>query len=179
MRTCTKCGESKDESLFYKHAQYKDGLRPDCKECTSASQGRRYAELRKDPEWMAKEAERKKKRLSDPAVMAKELDCKRASAKRIRAEGRGYQYPPEKRAVSLRNYNERNRDKIKARRAVNNAIKTGRLLRQPCFCGKPGEAHHPDYSDHFRIVWLCRDHHADEHSRIHRETLLSKTQSQP
>lgn len=34
MKTCTLCGETKDESGFVKHRQMKDGLSYWCKECT-------------------------------------------------------------------------------------------------------------------------------------------------
>ena len=32
-KKCTKCGEVKDTSLFYKNKQSKDGLYPSCKKC--------------------------------------------------------------------------------------------------------------------------------------------------
>lgn len=35
MKTCTKCKESKDESLFSKRADTKSGHRADCKECAA------------------------------------------------------------------------------------------------------------------------------------------------
>lgn len=41
MKTCSKCGETKDESDYHKHCQSKDGLRPDCKACCAAA-GKAY-----------------------------------------------------------------------------------------------------------------------------------------
>lgn len=49
MKTCTKCSETKDLSLFYKGMRRKDGSRPtraDCKKCTD-SVNRQWASLNK------------------------------------------------------------------------------------------------------------------------------------
>lgn len=52
-----------------------------------------------------------------------------------------------------------------ARWTVSNAIKTGKLRKQPCsVCGSPrAEGHHTDYEDKLNVVWLCRMHHLEEH----------------
>src|SRR3990167_7091862 len=34
MKTCTKCHKSKPTEEFYRHANMKDGRRPNCKACT-------------------------------------------------------------------------------------------------------------------------------------------------
>ncbi len=48
--------------------------------------------------------------------------------------------------------------------AVGNAIRDGRLARQPChICGKKAHAHHPDYSKPLEVVWLCPVHHKAAH----------------
>lgn len=63
----------------------------------------------------------------------------------------------------LEDYPERN----KARIAVNNAVRDGRLMRQPCFiCGEKAEAHHPDYSRPLDVVWLCDSHHKQTHALV-------------
>jgi DNA-binding transcriptional MerR regulator len=50
----------------------------------------------------------------------------------------------------------------KARKAVALAIKSGKLTRQSCrACGDPkSEAHHEDYNEPLKVVWLCKKHHA-------------------
>lgn len=65
----------------------------------------------------------------------------------------------------------RNDPKLKfkhiARWAVNRAIKTGMLTKQPCEkCGEVKvQAHHPDYSQPLKINWLCIACHTIEHTK--------------
>ena len=55
--------------------------------------------------------------------------------------------------------------KRKAQVAVANAIRDGRLKREPCEkCGaEPTQAHHDDYLKPLEVRWLCRTHHIEEH----------------
>lgn len=62
-------------------------------------------------------------------------------------------------------YQDANSEKTEARSKVNVAIRTGKLIRQLCWCGKVGEAHHEDYTKAYQIVWLCRKHHAERHRK--------------
>jgi ribosomal protein S27AE len=57
------------------------------------------------------------------------------------------------------------KQKVYARGAVQNLIKSGKLLRQPCeVCGETRvEAHHDDYSKPLEIRWLCIPCHRDAH----------------
>lgn len=60
-------------------------------------------------------------------------------------------------------------DKARARNAVNNAIRDGRLTRQPCeHCGSTQNvhAHHHDYSKPLDIEWLCKDCHWKHHNEM-------------
>ena len=57
-------------------------------------------------------------------------------------------------------HKEKNREKACARSAVYYAIKTGRLIKEPCFCGEVKvQAHHDDYSKPLDVEWLCSKHH--------------------
>ena len=51
--------------------------------------------------------------------------------------------------------------------AVNNAVRDGRLKKQPCEkCGNPEtQAHHEDYSKPLDVRWLCRKSHLEEHDK--------------
>jgi hypothetical protein len=56
-------------------------------------------------------------------------------------------------------------DRRKASHTVNNAVRDGRLQRQPCWCcGDKAQAHHPDYSRPLDVVWLCPKHHKQAHA---------------
>ena len=61
------------------------------------------------------------------------------------------------------------RDPTKARAvsAVTNAVRSGKLVRQPCeTCGAtPSEGHHDDYSKPLSVRWLCFRHHRELHGQ--------------
>ena len=49
--------------------------------------------------------------------------------------------------------------------SVGNAVRDGRLKKEPCFicgCGDT-EAHHADYSVPLHVIWLCVAHHKEVH----------------
>lgn len=58
-------------------------------------------------------------------------------------------------------------EKLRARKRVNKARKSGRLQPQPCEkCGAPAslsEAHHTDYAKPLDVHWLCAECHRAEH----------------
>lgn len=62
-------------------------------------------------------------------------------------------------------YRYRYPEKVLVRHIVKNAIRRGELTRQNCWCGEEGQAHHTDYSKPYRIMWLCRKHHAEVHRK--------------
>jgi len=49
---------------------------------------------------------------------------------------------------------------------VNYAIRTGKLIKEPCcMCGSiMVQAHHDDYSQPLVIMWLCAIHHKSRHA---------------
>lgn len=73
------------------------------------------------------------------------------------------QQPDRKLRESIRQKIRRakNPRKYKAWQKVSNAIRDGRLIKQPCeICGElKVEAHHPDHRSAFKIRWLCHEHH--------------------
>lgn len=63
----------------------------------------------------------------------------------------------------------RHPNKNKARNAVSNAVRDGRLKKQPCeVCGTTNNlnAHHDDYRKTLEVRWLCRKHHLKVHGKI-------------
>jgi ribosomal protein S27AE len=94
-----------------------------------------------------------------------------ADPKRIAAQ-KLYQQTPEGREASQRAkaaYYRRYKEKTFARNMVNNALRDGRITKsETCGrCGKSGtlEAHHPDYSKPFEVLWV----HDKCHKAIHKE----------
>jgi hypothetical protein len=69
---------------------------------------------------------------------------------------------------SSRRWREENPEKRAAHVVVGNAIRAGKLTRQPCEkCGREEgvHAHHDDYSKPLEVRWLCIAHHNEEHLR--------------
>ena len=147
-KTCTKCKKRRSLSRFFRNRTCKDGLSVYCKECQKAA----------TDDWRI----RNKQRIS--------------TVNRI-----WYRNNIKHHAAQTKQWKQNNRDrvcegaarqrvrwpeKVAARQAVSDALRAGRMVRQPCAqCGKPNaHAHHPDYSEHLYVVWLCRKHHAEAHS---------------
>lgn len=67
--------------------------------------------------------------------------------------------------VRMRAYAAKHPKETRARTAVNNAVRDGRLQRTPCVvCGyEMAVGHHPDYDKPLSVVWLCRPCHAAVH----------------
>lgn len=72
-------------------------------------------------------------------------------------------------AANSRRRRALNPEKAKARDAVNNAIRDGRLRKEPCFhCGSKTkiEAHHRDYLKPLDVQWVCfKCHREREHGQ--------------
>jgi len=123
----------------------KDGRLNICKECK-----RKYIANR--PKDRIREIERK--RNQKPA----RKEFHKQNLKRWRQEN------PEK----YRAQKTRSMQKYKARNAVSNAVRDGRLERKPCeVCGSlEAEGHHEDYSKPLDVRWLCGEHYREQHLEI-------------
>jgi len=63
-------------------------------------------------------------------------------------------------------YQEKHPIKYKAQTMVSNAIRDGKLFREPCEeCGSTeyNHAHHDDYLKPLNVRWLCAAHHSKWH----------------
>lgn len=49
------------------------------------------------------------------------------------------------------------------------ALHSGKLVRQNCFCGKPGVMHHDDYSKPLEVKWFCPSHHRLHHIALRKQ----------
>lgn len=67
-----------------------------------------------------------------------------------------------------------NPEKYRAQNTVNNAIRDGKLKRQPCeTCGRRAHAHHDDYSKPLDVRWLCALHHQRDHHPFEMEAPMA------
>jgi len=77
---------------------------------------------------------------------------------------------PGKRTEQVAKYDRKYRakypDRIRARQAVQDALRTDRLVKEPCACGETNvQGHHKSYEEDkwLDVDWLCRKHHLDLH----------------
>ena len=151
MKTCFKCGKKKPANTkhFYRHFAMRDGLLGKCKECAKKDSARRLIEKRDE----VIKYERKRARLPH----------------RVKARKKYAKTPEGKLAhqKSLRRQIELYPENYKARTMTRNAIRDGKLLKEPCkVCGKRKvEAHHQDYSKPLDVEWLCNKHHRQRHGK--------------
>lgn len=148
---CKKCLLDLPESAFYASNKTK------CKECTKSSvRENRQAKLEHYRAFDRARANRPDRVAARSAY--RETDAYRISH-----------------AAASKNWAVANAIRRKAQAAVSNALRDGKLERQPCLiCGAHAEAHHPDYSSPLAVSWLCSKHHAQTH-REHREIMREPT----
>ena len=144
MKTCFKCFIEKSIDEFYTHPRMTDGHLNKCKSCTKNDSKKRIKDKSNDLDWIEKELLRH-----------------RIKSKLARESGSQSKCLP----IHKKEWLERNPLKSKAKNSVNNAIRDGRLSRQPCeICSNPkAQAHHDDYSKPLDVRWLCIPHHNEHH----------------
>ena len=162
MKQCFKCKETKPLDQFYIHLGMADGHLNKCKTCTKIDTAERENRKKQDFQWYEKELERH-----------------RVKSAKWRQDGFKSEYA----LASNIAWQLRNKNKRKAHNKVSNAIKSGKLARQPCcICGDPKvEAHHDDYSKPLDVRWLCKKHHDAVHlelNRLRREERFEKQTNQ-
>lgn len=149
-KICRSCGIEKDiSSGFYAHAQMADGHLNKCKECVKSRV--------------------KKHRKENDSV--REYDRWRyynQSGRReySRKQSREWEKNNLDRSRELKlNWIKNNPIKRKAHIIIGNAIRDGKLKKNPCeVCGKlKVHAHHEDYNKPLEVTWLCVDHHYERH----------------
>lgn len=160
MKACSQCKFFKPHDEFYSHPKMRDGHVGKCKECTKARVRAYYAAN------VDKCKEYDKNRAMLPHRVSARL-AYQATERGKEAVSRGHKKynksPLKKRA--MRRYEERYPSKRLAHIKCGNAIRDGRLIRQPCeTCGEAkSQAHHDDYSKPLDVRWLCSKHHAEWH----------------
>ncbi len=91
---------------------------------------------------------------------------------------------PERKKAAIRYQRKRrknNPETYKARSALGNAVRDGRIEKQNCQqCGDTeSQAHHPDYSKPLDVIWLCRKCHLAEHGKKAYNILTKPNQQSP
>jgi hypothetical protein len=147
-KKCFKCGKIKPLSDFYKHSQMADGHVNKCKECNKKDVRYNY---RTNVDYF------------------KEYDRKRAMLPhRVKARKEYQQTVDGKKAVQKahRKYRENQPLKYIAKNMLNNAVRDGRIIKQPCqVCGSTFKTHghHDDYYKPLEVKWFCDKHHKEYH----------------
>lgn len=115
-----------------------------------------------------KEFEKEKRRIKQTEKLGKKHTCSRHCASRLTNDQR-IAPPTTANAKHTRRDKEKNPAKAKARQLVRQAIKSGKLIPlatcEYCYIKCKTEGHHPDHSQPFLLVWLCKSCHAifDKH----------------
>lgn len=157
-KTCKRCCVSKLETAFYSHPRMADGRLSFCKECVRArARNHRAENLERIQEYdrnrpnaderRMQNRERTKKCMADPVARKRISDARK-------------------------NWESKNNLKRRAHILVGNAIKYGRLKKQPCErCGTAERvaAHHEDYLKPMDVNWFCVPCHAKRHREINAE----------
>lgn len=135
----------------------------ECKKCKWAAYMRRWYERKTLEERRQYIARRNRERLiaNDRARYDRDTEKRKEVAARWKKRN-----PALARAVNRR-WDDRNPEKKAAHIAVHNAIRDGRLVRQPCeVCETVTvHAHHDDYSKPLDVRWLCVKHHGVHHRK--------------
>ena len=149
MKTCSTCGKEKEVTEYYKgYAKCK----PCCYEVTQ-----KYRASERGKEVRRKEA-----------IKARLSGKKQERQKKYEATEKG-------KLVAKKYYQSRYKTlsgklRESAKNAVKYALKTGKLVREPCFvCGsEESVAHHSSYAKDMRLVvtWLCTLHHNEIHNPV-------------
>lgn len=153
MKKCSACDTAKKDKDFAKRNPNGD-LQSWCRSCHA-----NYVRLRNK----AFPAEARE-------AAARQYKKRRRKIREYYQSSRGKKVLAKAQRVSRTRFPER----YKAVTALNNAVRDGRLTRQPCeICGtEKSHGHHHDYSKPFDVKWLCRTHHVAEHLKQKRSQEL-------
>jgi hypothetical protein len=95
-----------------------------------------------------------------------EYNRRKYETKMKRLHGEGYVVGNNKSATRTRVLTiEEAKLRHNSRRICHRAVRSGKILKSPCFvCGVAEvEAHHYDYNKPLDVTWLCKQHHREVH----------------
>lgn len=153
-KSCFKCGAEKPLTEFYRHSAMADGHLNKCKTCTKKDSAKHREENLESVQAYDRNRPNREKRNEERGERLK----------------RDYAEDPDKFLERQRKYRAEEPEKYRARNAVSNAVRDGRLFR-PDHCTACGtscipEGHHPSYevSEWLTVDWLCSSCHHDLHA---------------
>lgn len=181
-KRCAECGKRKPSTEFNRNTSKPDGLQHCCRQCSSDYNRRRYQEKRNHIRTtVAAYREANPDKIREAKRAWKKTDAGKATQRRYRE--RHHETIQRREAERRRRAGMRKREQIelttiqrqrrlKARRAVSSAIRTGKLTRGECEHAASGEcvgrieSHHDSYAERnwLKVRWLCVRHHNDEHA---------------
>lgn len=142
LKACSRCKSSKEISEFGPTKRNPAGRKNICRACENESARKYY--------------KRNVKKCIDKATRWRKENPEQYRKSSL----------PSHRKASARTRRARP-EEVKARRIVNNAIRSGKIKRLPCeVCGNVrSEAHHEDYAKPLEVVFLCKTHHVEAHKK--------------
>ena len=148
MKPCRKCSALKLLSDYYRHSAMGDGYLNFCKECVR----QRVTNHRKRNVERIRQYDRERGMLPHRVQQRRlYLQTERGRAVVRKIKDAWIKRNPDKRAVHI---------------MTGNAIRAGKLIKQPCTCGRTDvHAHHDNYSKPFEVRWLCPGCHNAHHRR--------------
>jgi hypothetical protein len=148
-KACIKCKSALPVESFYKHSQMKDGRLNKCIPCTKKDV------IKNRLDRLEHYRQYDKARASQPKRLMARKAYRKTDAGKISV------------ARAHNAYHSRFPGRRKAQQTLSNAVRDGKLIRQPCFvCGEQAEGHHPDYDRPLDVVWLCNKHHREAHALV-------------
>lgn len=150
MKACKKCGIAKELGEFYKQSHRDGQYFSKCRSCVQQDQ----KEKRKTNYELIRSYEKK--------------SSSRAGVAEAKKEYRKSERGKDSRAKGVKKWRARNPLKAEAHWKLNEAIRWGRILKQPCIiCGsEKSHGHHEDYSLPLDVVWYCHTHHVARHKEL-------------
>ena len=184
MKKCTKCDKNKPFEEFRKSARYKDGHYSRCKDCMKEYEKEILdPERKKELRTKYRENNRERIREQDRNAYHNDPDKFREKAKISQKKYFQTENGREKYKQQGLKLMKKYPEKARARSLLSNAVCEGKIIR-PDKCSLCGccdvkiEAHHPDYSKPYDVIWVCKSCHIMVHGRIkfHRDRLSGKTE---
>jgi hypothetical protein len=159
MKTCSHCKRDLEGSEFYTPT---NSL---CKVCAKESRRKSY-QKHKEKEAMSGKVYYV---LNKDTISAKQKEYKKAHTQEINKYAKEWREINQdrikeysKRAQAKYRSDPKNLLKHKARAYISSVVRRGKLIPGPCaFCGdnERTEAHHPDYNEKDKIIWMCKSCH--------------------